>query len=227
MSDNKYEDDDIEIIYWGDGVKPPVKYVEEEVKQERRKKREFRQSKKQVKKEFVIVRREVYSWIKLVVCAVVLAYVISNYIIVNATVPTSSMKATIQEGDRMIGFRLSYVFGDVKRGDVIIFKFPDDEKQNFVKRVIGLPGETIEILNGKVYINDSETPLDEPYLFETPTGYFPRTEIPEGCYFVMGDNRNKSHDSRYWSTTHFVEEKKILGKAVCVYWPFSRMEIIE
>ncbi len=215
----KYEDDDIEFIYWGDGNKPPVKFVEEEVKQERRKKRIYKKSKKNVKKQFVIVRREIFSWVKLVICAVVLAYVISNYVIVNATVPTGSMKNTIQEHDRMIGFRLSYVFGDIKRGDVVIFKYPDDESQNFVKRVIGLPGETIEILNGFVYINDSDTPLDEKYLLETPTGNFPRTEIPEDSYFVMGDNRNDSHDSRYWSSTHFVKKDKILGEAMFVYWP--------
>lgn len=218
MSD-KFEDDDIEFIYFGDGVAPPVDFVESEVKQEREKKKIYKQSKRSVKRQFVIVKREVLSWIKLIVCAVVLAFIISNFIIVNATVPTGSMKNTIHEGNRMIGFRLSYVFGDIERGDVIIFKYPDDETQNFVKRVIGLPGETIEILGGKVYINDSPSPLDEPYLFEEPIGDFQKTVIPEDSYFVMGDNRNDSHDSRYWSSTSFVDEDKVLGKAVFVYWP--------
>lgn len=221
----QYEDDDIEFIYWGDGVTPPETFLESQEEKRRQQQKVYKQSKRDVKKQFVIVRREVFSWIRLLICAVALAYVISNFVIVNAKVPTSSMENTILKGDRMIGFRLAYLFADIKRGDVIIFKYPDDRSQNFVKRVIGLPGETIEILNGKVYINDSEAPLDEDYLSEIPIGNFPSTQIPAGCYFVMGDNRNDSHDSRYWVTTHFVQEKDILGEALFVYWP--RMDWID
>ena len=101
------------------------------------------------------------------------------------------------------------------------------KSQNFVKRVIGLPGEYIEIIGGRVYINDAAEPLQEDYLLETPTGDFPRTLIPDDCYFVMGDNRNDSHDSRYWSTTNFVKEDQILGKSIFVYWPITKVRIIE
>ena len=219
----RFEDDDIEIIYWGDGVKPPVKYVEEEVKNERRYKKVYKQSKKNVRKKYVIVKREVFNWIKLITCAIVVAYVISNYVIINATVPTSSMEPTIMRGDRMIGFRLAYKFDEVERGDIIIFKYPCDHSQKFVKRVIGMPGEYIEIINGMVYISNSEDEsykrqLDEDYLLEMPIGNMDKIQIPEDSYFVMGDNRNDSHDSRYW-TDQFVTEDEILGKAIMVYWP--------
>ena len=219
----RFEEDDVEFIYWGDGVKPPVKYVEEEIKNERHYKKVYKQSKKNVRKKYVIVKREIFNWLKLIVCAVLLAFFISNFVIINATVPTSSMRPTIQEKDRMIGFRLAYMFDEVERGDVIIFKYPDDHSQKFVKRVVGLPGEYIEIINGMVYISNSEDEtykrqLAEDYLFEMPEGNMDRVQIPEDSYFVMGDNRNDSHDSRYW-TDQFVSKDEILGEALIVYWP--------
>ena len=219
----RFEDDDVEFIYWGDGVKPPVKYIEEEVKNERHYKKVYKQSKKNVRKKYVIVKREIFHWIRLIACAVLLAYIISNFIIINATVPTTSMKPTIMQKDRMIGFRLAYVFDDVERGDIIIFRYPDDPSQNFVKRVIGLPGEYIEIINGMVYISNSEDEtykrqLEEPYLLEMAEGNMDKVQIPKDCYFVMGDNRNDSHDSRYWNT-QFVSKDDILGEALFVYWP--------
>ncbi|MBQ8042852.1 MAG: signal peptidase I, partial [Clostridia bacterium] len=190
---------------------------------ERHYKKVYKQSKKNVRKKYVIVKREVLNWFKLIACAVVLAYFISNFIIINATVPTSSMKPTILEKDRMIGFRLAYMFDEVKRGDVIIFKYPDDNEQKFVKRVVGLPGEYIEIINGMVYISNSEDEtykrqLSEDYLLEMPEGNMDRVRVPEDSYFVMGDNRNDSHDSRYWSD-QFVSKDEILGEALFVYWP--------
>nr|MCR4924596.1 signal peptidase I [Lachnospiraceae bacterium] len=89
--------------------------------------------------------------------------------------------------------------------------------QLFIKRVIGLPGETLEMIDGKIYINHSLTPLDEPYVNKVPYGNYGPVEIPEGAYFVMGDNRNNSADSRYWKNT-FVYKEKILGKAWFRYY---------
>ena len=122
----------------------------------------------------------------------------------------------------MIGFRLSYLFSEPERGDIIIFKYPENEKETYVKRVIGCPGEYVEIRNGVVYINDE--PLEEDYVYyiggvADPAGDFPKTLVPEGSYFVLGDSRNNSKDSRYWTTTHFVTEDKILGKAIFSYYP--------
>ena len=95
--------------------------------------------------------------------AVVIALVINNFIIINATVPTGSMEQTIHKKSRMIGFRLAYVFSEPKRGDIIIFKYPENEKENYVKRVIGLPGEYVEVKDGIVYINDE--PIEESYVY--------------------------------------------------------------
>ena len=128
-----------------------------------------------------------------------------------------------QQGDDLFGFRLAYQFSEPKRGDIIIFKYPDDEEEKYVKRVIGLPGETVRIENAKVYINDSETPLQEDYLKEewtVATGPF-EFQVPEVCYFVMGDNRNDSWDARYWDNT-YVTKDKIIGKAEWIYFPIDR-----
>ena len=100
----------------------------------------------------------------------------------------------------------------------MVFKYPDDESQLFVKRVIGLPGETVEIKDGKVYINGSETPLDDSFTPETPTGDYGPYVVPDGSYFMLGDNRNHSGDSRFWKQP-YVEKEKIVGKAIFRYFP--------
>ena len=141
--------------------------------------------------------KELLSWVLVFAVAFVVAYVVNNYIIINATVPSGSMENTIMTGDRMIGNRLAYIKDGPKRGDIIIFKYPDNESKLFVKRVIGLPGETVEIVNGEVIITNRQDGTDdgvyeEPYLLEewvnNNDGY--KYEIPEDAYFVMGDNRN-------------------------------------
>ena len=160
--------------------------------------------------------KEIIEWIAVVVVAVVLTYFINHFIIVNAIVPSSSMEKTIMTGDRVIGYRLAYSFSEPERGDIIIFKFPDDESKLYIKRLIGLPGETVEIKEGKVFV-DGEA-LDEPYLTVTTEGTFGPYSVPEGHYFMLGDNRNNSADSRYWNNTYLAREK-IVGKAVFKYWP--------
>ena len=168
--------------------------------------------------------REALSWVFTFAAAILVALVLKNFVIINATVPTGSMENTIMPGDDLFGFRLAYQFSEPKRGDIIIFKYPDDEEEKYVKRIIGLPGETVRISNAKVYIDDSETPLQEEYLkdeWTVATGPF-EFQVPEGCYFVMGDNRNDSWYARYWDTT-YVARGKIIGKAVWVYLPFDRI----
>ncbi|MDD3795819.1 MAG: signal peptidase I [Lachnospiraceae bacterium] len=189
--------------------------------------------------------KEILSWIEVIVIAIVLALFLNNFVIVNATVPSGSMENTIQPGDRLIGFRFSYWFSDPKRGDIVVFRYPIDEalgkKTNYIKRIIGLPGETIEIKNSKIYINGSETPLEEDYLKEKWTvmndGF--TFEVPEGCYLMLGDNRNDSSDARYWASKayaqgvasteeeamsfSYVKKDKILGKAYFRYWPLTQI----
>ena len=174
------------------------------------------------------ILRELFDYLKLIVFVVVAVLVINNFVIVNALIPSESMEETIMTGDRIFGNRLAYTFGDVSRGDIVIFKSPDDESQLFIKRVIGMPGDTVTIIEGRPYLNGSETPLDEPYLPEEPRG--DRGDgvyvVPEGSYFMLGDNRNHSSDSREW-TNKYVVDRQILGKAAFRYFPFSEMGTIK
>lgn len=157
-----------------------------------------------------------------IVIAVVVAILLKTFVFANAVVPTGSMLNTIQKGDRIIASRLAYVKDDPQRYDIIIFRYPDDEEKYFVKRVIGLPGETVEIVNGAVYVTktDGETiQLDDSFVtVEEPEGNFGPYEVPEDSYFVMGDNRNNSKDSRYW-VNKFVHKDKIIGKVKFRYFP--------
>ncbi len=162
------------------------------------------------------VRNEILEWIVTIAAAVLVALFINNFIIVNATVPTSSMEKTIMTNDRVIGLRLAYKSSDPERGDIIIFKFPDKESVLYIKRIIGMPGETVEVHDGGVYIDGSL--LDEPYLNVTTEGDFGPYKVPEGHYFMMGDNRNNSADSRFWKNT-YLDREKIVGKAIVRYWP--------
>lgn len=163
-------------------------------------------------------KKELMEWIIIIEIAVVFAIVLNLFIIVNAEVPTASMETTIMTGDRVFGNRLAYISKEPARGDIVMFKFPDNEKKLFIKRIIGMPNETLEMRNGKIYIDGSEKPLDEPYLNVIPEGDYGPITIPDDAYFMMGDNRNNSADSRYWVNT-FVYRNKIAGKAILKYYP--------
>lgn len=167
------------------------------------------------KEQETTILYELLSYIKLLAIAIVVALIVNNFIIVNAEVPTGSMNNTIMEGDRLIGFRLAYLFSSPKRGDIIIFKYPDDETENFVKRVIGVPHDTVLIENGIVYVNSEQ--IDEPYLKETMHGNWGPYVLGDDEYFVMGDNRNDSKDSRFWYHT-YVNSDQIIAKALFKYY---------
>ncbi len=180
---------------------------------------------KEKKKKGVL--NELLSWVMTFVIAITAALVIKNYVIINANVPTGSMENTIMPGDDLIGFRLAYTFSDPKRGDIIIFNAPDEPDQKYIKRVIGLPGETVTIENAKVYI-DGEL-LEEDYLKEEEwvnwnDGY--KFEVPEDSYLVLGDNRNGSKDARLWNNK-YVHKDAIIGKAFIRWYPFDRFGKIE
>ena len=143
-------------------------------------------------------------------------FILFTFVIINANVPSGSMKDTINEGDRIIGFRLAYAFSEPQRGDIIIFTPPDEDKL-YIKRVIGVPGDEIRISYGDVYVNGEK--LEEDYIKEPMA--VNREElvynVPEDSYFVLGDNRNNSLDSRYWSTPYITKDK-IHAKAVFKYF---------
>jgi len=179
-------------------------------------KTENNKEKKKWDKKSVI--KEVRDYVFLIILAFVLAFLMNKFVYANAEVPTGSMIPVVQPNDRLIVNRLAYLFEEPKRGDIVMFAFPDDEKDNYLKRIIGLPGEKVEIKNGLVYINDSEKPLDEPYINDPPNGNYGPYNVPEGCYFMLGDNRDESKDARFWNNT-YVKKEKIVGKAWLKYYP--------
>ena len=174
----------------------------------------FSKSPDKKKKE---VRKEAMAYFKIIISAVAIAVVLVLFIIMNAKVPSGSMKDTINEGDRIVGLRLAYAFSSPKRGDIIIFKYPDNESTKYVKRLIGLPGDTVSFKDGDVYINGEK--LNEPYL-KTQHSTYTSVEsytVPEGSYFMLGDNRENSKDSRFWNNT-YVKKQKILAKVMFRYY---------
>lgn len=162
--------------------------------------------------------KEFMEYLKMIIFVVIVVLIVNNFLLINAKIPSESMEQTIMTGDRVFGNRLAYLFEKPKRFDIVIFKYPDHEKELFIKRIIGLPGETVEIEDGKVYIDGSEEPLDDSFTPEEPLGDYGPYVVPENSYFMLGDNRNYSKDSRFWNNP-YVAEEKILGKAVIRYFP--------
>ncbi|MBE6741167.1 MAG: signal peptidase I [Ruminococcaceae bacterium] len=174
--------------------------------------------------------KETLSFLLPIIIALIVAMLLKTFVFANAVVPTGSMLNTIHEGDRIIASRIEYYFNDPERYDIIIFKAPDEvakgnEKEYYVKRIIGLPGETITIVNGVVYATDKDgntSQLEDEFITAcTPTGNFGPYTVPENSYFVMGDNRESSIDSRYWITTNYVDRDLIIGKVKFRYYPFN------
>lgn len=181
-------------------------------------------------------RAEVLDWLRTLLTALVIVLVLNTFVIINARIPSASMENTIMTGDRLIGFRFSYWLHKPDRGDIILFRYPLDEKTIYIKRVIGLGGEHVEIRDGKIYIDFRDAPLEEPYLMEDwisdNDGYV--FDVPEGAYLVLGDNRNISLDARFWadlairegladgpeeaSAYTYVTDRQVLGRAVFKYW---------
>ncbi len=176
--------------------------------------------------------KEIFSYVVVIIAALLLGWLINTFILSNNTIPTGSMIPTIPEESRIFGNRLTYKFSDPERGDIVVFKYPVDESQLFIKRVIGLPGETIQVKDGNVYINGDI--LDESdYLDVVTEGEFGPYEIPQDSYFMMGDNRNESSDSRFWNiraqedgltvdSNHdytTVKKDKLVSKAFIMYYP--------
>jgi signal peptidase I len=176
--------------------------------------------------------------------AVILALFVRTFVVQAFKIPTGSMENNLLIGDHLLVNKFVFAptlsriedlllpIDPIKRGDVIVFKYPEDPERDFIKRVIGLPGETLELKEKKVYING--TPLDEPYVhflfpadatsgdlgegsFDVRRSYGPVT-VPEGHYFMMGDNRDNSQDSRYWG---FMPREYVKGKALFVYFSFG------
>jgi signal peptidase I len=161
--------------------------------------------------------------VKTITTAAILAFGIRTFVAEARYIPSSSMVPTLEINDRLIVEKLSYHFREPERGDIVVFNPTETlREQNFtdafIKRVIGLPGETVQVQAGKVYINGK--PLPEKYIEEKPNYNYGPVVVPQGQYLVLGDNRNNSYDSHYWG---FVPKDNIIGRASLRFWPFNRV----
>ena len=167
---------------------------------------------------------ELKSWFRDILFAFAIAIFIVIFIIQPVKVEGTSMQPQLVDQERIFVNRFIYRFKDVQRGDVVVFWYPKDRSKSFIKRVLGVPGDRVEIRQGIVYVNGAK--ISEPYLkpeFQDHRS-FQKAVVPPGQYFVLGDHRNSSNDSRSWG---FVSQQLIYGKAIFSYWPFSRVGLVE
>lgn len=150
--------------------------------------------------------------IETLLLAVVLYFGI-NAISARVRVDGFSMVPTLQDGEYVLVSKLSYRLGEPQHGDIIVFKYPGEPPQDLIKRIIGLPGDSVQVMDMKVSVNGQ--PLSEPYIAAAPA-YQGQWQVPEGFLFVLGDNRNDSSDSRSWG---FLPMENVIGKAILIYWP--------
>jgi signal peptidase I len=167
---------------------------------------------------------ELRSWSRDILVALAIAVFIVIFVIQPVKVEGTSMQPHLADQDRIFVNRFIYRFADIRRGDVVVFGYPKDDSKSFIKRVMGVPGDEVEIREGVVFVNGSR--LNEPYL--SPEYWdnrsFPKVVVPCGRYFVLGDHRNSSNDSRHWG---FVARDSIYGKAFFSYWPIPRLGPVE
>ena len=154
--------------------------------------------------------------IAIVISAILIIFVVQAFYI-----PSESMEPTLKPGDRILVNKFIYNFRDPKRQEIIVFDYPLEPDRKFVKRVIATPGDRVKIKEGKVFVNGEQ--LEEEYVPEDSYTDFAEVKVPENNYFVLGDNRNNSKDSRYWG---FVPEDNIVGHPIIIFWPLNRIKII-
>ncbi len=184
-------------------------------------------------------KSKVREYIEAILLAIVIAFFIRTFVIQAYKIPSGSMKPTLQIGDHILvskfnyGVKLPFLrstlipIGTPKRGDILVFIYPEDRSKDFIKRLIGLPGDTIEIRNKKIFLNG--VPLNDTHGVYVdnliipgsvqPRDNFGPVTVPEESIFVMGDNRDESYDSRFWG---FVKMKDVLGKALIIYWSWNQ-----
>jgi signal peptidase I len=165
--------------------------------------------------------KDVLEWLQAIVIAIVLSVIIRLFLFEVILVEGSSMIPTLHEGDRLIVSKAEYRLTTPESGDIIVFRNTEGPRENYIKRVIGVAGDQVEIKDGFVYIN--ENPLDEPYIIEPFYDSFAETTVPPGSVFVLGDNRNHSRDSRN-PYVGFISYDNIIGKARLRIWPVWDIE---
>ena len=155
-----------------------------------------------------------------IIPAILIAIILNLFIVQPTKVRGESMEPTLHTDEYLLVEKISYRLHEPRRGDVVVFKYPRDEQENFIKRVIAIPGDMVEIDSGRVSINGQ--PIVEPYLLQLPRESMPLTEIPEGKLFVLGDNRLNSNDSRAFG---MVSMGEVLGRAWLRYWPIDQFNL--
>jgi signal peptidase I len=181
-------------------------------------------SEAQAQKQGFNLVSEIRFWLRDILFAAAIAVFIVIFVVQPVKVEGTSMQPQLVDQERIFVNRFIYRFKDIHRGDVIVFWYPKDHRKSFIKRVVGVPGNEVEIRGGSVYVNGAK--IDEPYLKPEFRDYrsFRKVIVPPGEYFVLGDHRNSSNDSRSWG---YVAQPLIYGKAVFSYWPFSRLGPVE
>ena len=178
------------------------------------------------------LRNKWEDWIKPLLIAAVLAIGIRTYLFGPYKIPTGSMRPVLMEGDRIFVDKISYRFREPERGDIVVFRYPLDRKKDFVKRLVALGKETLEIRDGQLYVNgqrlEKPTSIAERFYYNRPDWDFGKRgqaiAVPEGHLFVLGDNSAQSSDSRNWG---FVPRKEVIGRAVIIWWPPKRFRLIK
>ncbi len=193
-----------------------------------------------IRPKFMQNKSAAREWIESILIALVLALFIRTFIIQAFKIPTGSMRMTLIEGDRILVDKINYGakipfthwrlpgFSHPQRGDIIVFSYPEDPKRDFIKRLIAVGGETVEIKDGDIYINGQfieQAPIKEIYYYNRGGygGSEQKIKVPENSYYVLGDNSASSKDSRYWG---FVPRDLLIGKADIIYWPLNRVRFI-
>ena len=166
---------------------------------------------------------DVRVWIRDIVISVAIAAIVIVFLYQPVKVEGTSMMPWLRDQERIFVNKFVYRFEDIRRGDVVVFRFPLDPSKSYIKRVAGLPGDEVEIIHGELHVNGQ--PVDEPYLREEyqDASTYSRTKVPGGHYYVLGDHRNTSNDSRTWGT---VPRDYIVGKAVFAYWPLEQFGVL-
>ena len=169
-------------------------------------------------------KRFLFETLEIIIVALILSWGLRSTVVEAVTIPTGSMLPTIQLQDRLVVDELSYKLSEIKRGDVIVFHplaTVDSSGDLWIKRVIGVPGDKVEIKEGMVLVNDQA--LTEPYEMAKPNYTFGPLVIPKDSYFVLGDNRNDSVDSHYWGV---LPAKNVVGRALFRYWPLKSFGLL-
>ncbi len=167
-------------------------------------------------------KHPVREFVESIIVAIALAMFIIVFVVQGFYIPSGSMRMTLLEGDRILVNKFLYRFSEPANGDVIVFKFPPDPKRTFIKRIIAHGGQKIEVRDNTLFVDGNS--IDEPYRNSVDQIDFGPVEVPLGHYFVMGDNRNESDDSRYWG---FVPDDNVVGKAFVVYFPLGRLGLLQ